>query len=356
MATSVRASSFPSTSIGSVTPIVKVLLKAGVIPLLIGKPGIGKSSLTQAIAKSSKLKVIDVRLADYDPTDINGFPMIDQERKKAAYFPLDVFPTDQDEIPLDPLDGKPYNGWLLILDEITNCSPAVQSACYKLMLDRAVGQHKLHPKVHIIAAGNGVEDGATAQPMSSAMVSRVAILHVHLDSKEWMSWAESANINFMVTAYLKFRPDHTYNFDANKVETPYACPRTWEKLSDSIPHIPNDMSHKQKTALICSLVGEAFAGDFLTFLEVQKELPTFEQVCTDKSLEPPKDPSTRFAVMGMIASRTDATTLAKIVPYISKLTEDLQVVFLSELHARNRDLIRHPDLKEFKVKLAQILE
>jgi MoxR-like ATPase len=40
-------------------------------PMLSGHPGIGKSSIYAQIAKRFKLKLIDVRLSQYDTTDLN---------------------------------------------------------------------------------------------------------------------------------------------------------------------------------------------------------------------------------------------------------------------------------------------
>lgn len=47
------------------------LIKAQLVPNLIGSPAIGKSSICHAIADEYGLKVIDMRLAQCDPTDLN---------------------------------------------------------------------------------------------------------------------------------------------------------------------------------------------------------------------------------------------------------------------------------------------
>ena len=82
----------------------------------------GKSSIAHQVAAQLGLKVIDIRLAECDPTDIQGFPYFDQETKKASYFPLNTFPTEHDSIP------QGYNGWLIFLDEFSNAPMAVQAA------------------------------------------------------------------------------------------------------------------------------------------------------------------------------------------------------------------------------------
>jgi len=46
-------------------------IKVGLVPFLAGSPGCGKSELFKAIAKQFNLKLIDLRLAQCDPTDLN---------------------------------------------------------------------------------------------------------------------------------------------------------------------------------------------------------------------------------------------------------------------------------------------
>ena len=48
-----------------------------------------------------------------------------------------------------------YDGWLIFLDELTSAPKHLQAPAYKLILDRMIGTHKLHPRVVIAAAGIG---------------------------------------------------------------------------------------------------------------------------------------------------------------------------------------------------------
>lgn len=44
----------------------------GIVPLLLSSPGMGKSSIHDQIAQERNLKMIDLRLAQCDPTDLNA--------------------------------------------------------------------------------------------------------------------------------------------------------------------------------------------------------------------------------------------------------------------------------------------
>lgn len=104
------------------TSMITKFIRARLVPMLWGSPGIGKSSIVHKIAEEHGLKVIDLRLSQCDPTDLMGFPSIDQARKRAGYMPMDTFPIEGEQV------SEGYNGWLLFLDEANSASLAVQAA------------------------------------------------------------------------------------------------------------------------------------------------------------------------------------------------------------------------------------
>ena len=53
------------------TEVAVTYLQANVVPLIKGPPGIGKSAMVRKIAQDHKLKLIDLRLSQCDPTDLN---------------------------------------------------------------------------------------------------------------------------------------------------------------------------------------------------------------------------------------------------------------------------------------------
>ena len=100
--------------------LVVDVIQAGLVPMLTSSPGIGKSSIVHSIAKEFGLKLIDIRLAQVDPTELNGFASLQGD--KASYKPMDIFPLENEPLP------KGYNGWLLFLDEMSSAAPATQAA------------------------------------------------------------------------------------------------------------------------------------------------------------------------------------------------------------------------------------
>ena len=125
-----------------------------------------------------------------------------------------------DEVP------EGYDGWMLFLDEITNAPMAVQGAAYKLILDREVGQYKLHDKVFIASAGNLITDAAAVTgEMSTALKSRMAHINIEFSRDAWFDWAMEAGVHHAITSFLKFMPGEMYRFDPKDAADTFPCPR-----------------------------------------------------------------------------------------------------------------------------------
>lgn len=223
-----------STNIVSPAQAQSILLdciSAGLVTMLHGSPGIGKSDIVKQVAETYNLKLIDIRLSQCDPTDISGFPQIQEIKdkdgntvdKKAAYIPMDVFPLENDSLPLDK-DGKEMSGWLLMLDEINQAKQAIQSAAYKLILDRQVGQHNLHKNVAIVCAGNLETDGAITSRVGTALQSRMIHLEIKPDFQGWLSWARDNGIDPRITSFINYMPEKLHFFDPKHKDKTFACP------------------------------------------------------------------------------------------------------------------------------------
>lgn len=113
-----------SIKISQAISVITKCIRAHLVPMLTGSPGVGKSGIVHQIAKQYHLKVIDLRLSQCDPTDLMGFPDVNRTstRPKAGYVPMETFPIEGDPIP------EGYDGWILFLDEFNSAKSAVQAA------------------------------------------------------------------------------------------------------------------------------------------------------------------------------------------------------------------------------------
>lgn len=319
---------------GDTVQYVRDILAAGLVPMLRGSPGITKSAVIAEIAEEMNLLMIDMRFAGFDPTDMNGFPGLDMEKGIARYYPLEGFPLDTDELPINPKTGQPYAGWLVFCDELTSAPEMVQAASYKFFLDRMVGQRKLHPLAHIAAAGNHDDDQAVTVAMSTALISRLVNLSVTEDMKHWLEWAQKGNIRSLITSYLEWRPNAFYTFDNKNPDQPFACPRSWtfvNKLLDVWGGNPVG-----KLPVIAGCVN-AIASEFIAFAMMRKDLPKKADVLANpKTAAVPSayDPGPLYALTGALGDWFDKDNADAMMQYIERIPAEFQIVTMRNITRR----------------------
>jgi hypothetical protein len=302
-------------------------IECGLVPFIKGSPGIGKSAIIKGIAKDFSLKVIDMRLSQCDPTDMNGFPRIDGIH--ATYAPMDTFPLESTPLP------KGKEGWLLFLDEFNSAPLSVQAAAYKLVLDKEVGQYRMHPNVVVVCAGNLETDNAIVNTISTAMQSRVVHIELHSNHEQWDAWAAKADIHHFIRDYIKYKPETINNFDPEHTDNTFACERTWEFASNLIKQW-GGIIPVAKVALLSGTIGKGIANEFFQYTKVYKDLPTVAQIAANpKNTKVPQDPGTLYAVTGTIAANVDSTIIGPVMEYINRLPLEFQVITLKELIAKD---------------------
>lgn len=308
-------------------------IKAGLVTMLHGDPGIGKSDLVNSVAKDFKLYPIDLRASQLDPTDVNGFGMVVEG--KATYVPFDIFPLESTPIP------KGCTGFMLFLDEINSASKAVEAALYKILLDRKVGQKKLHPKTAIVAAGNLVTSGAIVNRQSTATQSRLVHLELAVDPNLWIEWASQNNLDYKVISYISSMPNELHQFDPRHNDKTFACPRTWEFVSRVLKVTGNIPLHEQLVNL-AGMVGEGAARQFVAFCETLVELPSIKEILASPlSATLSTKPSLLHAASHLVASNMNTDNVETLIDYVERMPVEFQTITLQNAIFRDRNLVKH---------------
>lgn len=267
------------------------------------------------------------------PNIVNG----KEVGKKATYAPMTTFPLATDPVP----DG--YNGWLLFLDELPLADRGVQKASYKLILDRMVGDFKLHDKVAICAAGNLETDNAMVEEMSTALQSRLVHLEVKVDREIWLQWAGANGVDHRITSFVNWKPELLYNFRPDSEDRTYASPRTWEFTNRLLKTV--DLESHAGLALLAGTVGEGVAREFISFSRIHNDLPTIDQIIRNgDTLQVPTDPSTLFALSGAIGAHATEDNANALMKFVNRLSADFQVVTLREMTRRNKKLLQNAEV------------
>jgi len=244
-------------------------------PLIIrGAPGIGKSQIVRQVADELGIEFRDIRLAQMDAVDVRGLPSVDTKNHSMEWNPPDFWPRD------------PNSKGILFLDELLSVDRSLQTCIYQLVLDRCLGDtYKVPDGWYICAAGNRIEDRATAVTMSSALANR--FMHVELaeDSEEWARWAINAGINPSVVGFIRYRPEMLHHMDGENLECGWPSPRSWEKVSHMVDIM--EKTKAQKTIIKKIVYGLVGPGAGSEFMEFYKNRDVYENII-DMMVDPKK--------------------------------------------------------------------
>jgi hypothetical protein len=319
----------------------------GLVPMVTSSPGMGKSSIMQKLAKDFNLKLLDLRLSQCTPEDLQGFPM--RTGDKATFTPFDIFPLEGEAIPAG------YDGWLLFLDEATSATKPVQAAAYKLVLDRMVGSFKLHERVAIVMAGNKVTDAAVVVKMSTALQSRIIHFEMEVSSDEWLEYAFQVGLDHRVSSFISYMPSRLMDFRPDHQDKTFPCPRTWEFVSKLVKGEEIDASSGPR---IAGTIGSGVAQEFITFAREFDKLPKLADIiAAPLKTQVPPETSTKYATTGMLIENFDLQTLDPILDYIEQFDIEMQILFCRGAVTRMPEVrTKHPKFMSYLRTMVRYLQ
>lgn len=318
-----------------------------VVPFIVGAPGGGKSACAREIAKELQetYSIPDERVIEFnpslrDPVDIMGVPFKSEDGTHSEWLPPQEFYAIR--------AGQGPS--ILILEELSDASMAMQNPLCRVILDRYAGQMKLSEKLFIIATGNRVEDKSGANRLSTKLGNRVRTLEFESNVEDWMKWAYAHGVKDLLTSFIKFRPSLLNSFDPKVAVNP--TPRSWEDVN----RIPVELDAFTFFEHAKGSVGEAAASEYAAFLRTAKEMPDPESVVKNPKKAPiPEKPDVLYAFLGAVEALVNKTTAPKIIEYSNRLTPEMQTVLMIGCYRRFKSIVAVKGFTEWAVKNAELL-
>jgi hypothetical protein len=273
-----------------------------IVPLLVSKPGLGKTSIVEQIAKENDYHLVTVPLASYDAAEIAGYPMLDKEQgiyTRAKPFWLDT-PTD-----------KPV---ILFFDEISQAPTANINVLAMLVNERKLGEHVLNDNVVIICAGNQMQHRAGTNPLPSHFKDRVTFFEVMEDVTEFLAYANTKDLHEYILGYLRNRPSQLSVFDPAVDSCP--SPRSWMRM-DTL--LKMGLPYKLRNEAIKGQVGEACKADFLGYIKIADKMPDPATILAGKDKTVPDESVVMYALCAALANLVTTKTTKNFVEYLTSL-------------------------------------
>ena len=229
-----------------------------------GPPGIGKSEVVASLTEELGGLMIDLRMAQMEPTDIRGIPFFNKELGKMDWAPPVDLPDEE--------TASKYPIVVLFLDEMNSAAPAVQAAGYQLVLNKRVGKYVLPKNVVIVAAGNRESDKGVTYRMPMPLANRFLHLEMRADFDSYQQWAVTHAVHEDVVGYLMRNKQDLYDFDAKSSSRAFPTPRSWTFVSDLLK-ASTTADNDTIFALIAGAIGEGLAAKFATHRKFVAQLP-----------------------------------------------------------------------------------
>lgn len=223
---------------------------------------------------------------------------------------------------------------ILILEELSDASMAMQNPLCRVILDRYAGQLKLSEQLFIIATGNRVEDKSGANRLSTKLGNRVRTLEFESNVDDWMKWAYEHGINSLLTSFIKFRPALLNSFDPKVAVNP--TPRSWEDVN----RVPVELDATTFFEHVKGAVGEAAATEYTSFIRMAKEMPDPNEVIKNPERAPiPDKPNVLYAYLGAVECLVNKKNASKMIKYAMRLSPEMQTILIVGCFIRCKDII-----------------
>ena len=269
---------FAASATGQHTPV-----------MLWGPPGVGKSEIVADVAVRNGAALIDLRLSQLEPTDLRGIPFRVDDRVEWS-------------VPAMLPDATRHGSrGILFLDEINAAPPTVTAAAYQLILDRRLGDYRLPDDWAVIAAGNRQGDRGVTYAMPAPLANRLTHYDVDAHLDDWVVWAHGAGVDARVIAFLRFRPELLFDFDAARNPIAFPSPRTWVFAHRALHKFADRPELLLDALQAC--VGRAAGVELKAFLDHMRQLPDIDAILRGEPEAMPEAIDLQYGVAAALVRR-----------------------------------------------------
>lgn len=301
--------------------------------ILLGPPGIGKSSVVKQLANEMGYQMIDLRLSELEPQDLVGMPVV---KENVEHVQDDGSVVVRDETHYATPSWWPTHGkYILFLDEVDRAREDMQPLAMQLTLDRTAGGRKLPDGVIVFAAANGEKYQTVT--LDQALVNRFAWIEFTPEPSEWLQWAsqKDSGIHPSVVSFMRETDASSLNTPDGLIAQPnmqVPTPRSWAFLGQHLQSFEDmhpDMNGEAVLELArnpdnfginLATMAKPYVGDEISI--------TFSSwVRSNYDVLSPKDVFTKKGLKQAKSGRWDVRQISNIIDEVAEIFADDKTSF-----------------------------
>lgn len=307
--------------------------------LVQGEMGTGKTTLLKILSQLFPNHVpcyFDSTTKDVGDITIPNVMRLDDSNEFVRYVPNEEFGAHT---------GKPV---ILMIDEFGKANPAVKNALLRVILEREVGCHNLHPESIVFATTNlGAEGVGDLLPAHAR--NRVTVVTTRKPTNvEWIEWGINNGVDHTLLGWCKDNPqlfqsfvdiedpdENPYIFHPKAQRASFVSPRSLEAASDTLK-VRDVMDDQTLTAALMGTIGERGGMDLMAFAKMADQLPSLDSIKQDPlNAKVPDSASAVCMVVYRALSTIETNWIDAWMDYMVRLDKEAQGMFVNGVRAKN---------------------
>lgn len=318
--------------------------------LIVGSPGIGKTTVVKKVAKSLDMDLVVSTPAVADPTDAKGLGFPSADGLSAKFLPFGEL--------LQLLNATRPTLWFV--DDLGQGTDAVQASFMPYVLARRCGEHVLPDCVVLVAATNGRSHKANVRGILEPVKSRFhKIVQMEASYAIWREeFAIPEGMPVEIISYLDYAEKATAGKSCFNDFVPSAdivncaIPRTWANAGDLINDFRLDGGDENELFTVgsvlyhdvCGAIGVEQGAKLWQFNSLKMGLPDINVILSKpRDAWVPKDLNALVLVINTVAVKATEKNLANVIEYGRMVAKqgygEFQAVMMKDV------FLRHPELK-----------
>ena len=310
-----------------------------ICPFLLGSMGIGKSYLVREVAKDLNMFVVEVNLAQYEPTDIGGMQMPDGDSMKVLK-PKWLLSEEDHQSILD----QGYKGVIYFFDELPQAPILNQNIFAQICNEYRVGDFVLPLTSFVCCAGNKMSDRSGTNQMPMHLKDRLTTIEIEPNLDDFANYMFSKNKDSRVVSWVRFQPEYLHKFDRDANAFP--TPRSLERVSDILSW--KELDDDTRYHAISCQIGETASASLITHLNIHDKCPDLDEIVkAPETIEVPTDIAIQYATISGLVNKVNNDNMGSIIKFVKRFDGEFVAFFIKDSVAKNRDLLQNKDLRVY---------